>query len=49
MSADTVRFPISFDPWYRWLSSALGLPVRLREVLVSVGDVPRVAAALAGN
>ena len=127
MSADTVRFPISFDRWYRWLSSAvgllpsqayvevqgeqveirmgwafrsrfsrsaisslaaldirplsrgvhwlgghwlvngagrgilsiqlsppqrayaMGLPIRLREVLVSVGDVPRVAAALAGR
>jgi hypothetical protein len=126
-SADTVRFPITFDPWYRVLSSALGLlpsksyvqiqgeqvevrmgwafssrfrrsdisstaasdirpmsrgvhwlgdgwlingagrgilrihlspaqrgyviglPVPLREVLVSVSDVPRVAAALAGS
>jgi hypothetical protein len=24
-TADTVRFPITFDPWYRVLSSALGL------------------------
>jgi hypothetical protein len=22
----TVRYPITFDPWYRWLSSVLGLP-----------------------
>lgn len=28
---------------------AIGLPVPLREVLVSVSDVPRVAAALAGS
>jgi hypothetical protein len=125
--ADTIRFPITFDPWYRWLSSALGLlpsksyvqihgeqvevrmgwafrarftrsdissaealdirplsrgvhwlggiwlvngagrgilriqlnpaqrahtvglPIRFREVLVSVSDAPRVAAALAGS
>jgi hypothetical protein len=24
-TADAVRFPITFDPWYRLLSSALGL------------------------
>ena len=28
---------------------AIGLPIRLREVLVSVSDAPRVAAALAGS
>ena len=126
-TADTVRFPITFNPWYRLLSSALGLfpsrayvqiqgeqvevrmgwafrarfrrsdissaapldirplsrgvhwlrgcwlvngagrgilriqlspaqraytiglPIRLRELLVSVSDAPRVATALAGS
>jgi hypothetical protein len=126
-SADAIRFPITFDPWYRLLSSAMGLlpassyvqihgeqvevrmgwafrsrfrrsdissaevldirpisrgvhwlgsgwlvngagrgilrirltpaqrayaiglPIRLREVVVSVSDAPRVAAALAGS
>jgi hypothetical protein len=37
------RFPVGFDSWYR---NVIGLPVRLRELLVSVEEPSMLAAAL---
>ena len=33
------RYPITFDPWYRWLSSLLGLPPSTAYVEIDGDDV----------
>ena len=38
-----MRYPITFEPWYRWLSTVLGLPPSTAYVDIDGDDAGRVA------